>query len=68
MAWQDFVDFGEFNRLYREHARASLAAGKTADQALADFKLPEKFKDYTLTSSRGGPAGNFNVIYGELKK
>ncbi len=68
MAWQDFVDFGEFNRLFREHARAALAAGKTAEQASAEFKLPEKFKDYTLTSARGGPGGNFNVLYEELKE
>ncbi len=68
MAWQDFVDFGEFNRLFREHARAALAAGKTAEQASAEFKLPERFKDYTLTSARGGPGGNFNVLYEELKK
>jgi glyoxylase-like metal-dependent hydrolase (beta-lactamase superfamily II) len=68
MTWNEFVDYGEFNRLFLAHARASLAAGKTPEQAMADFKLPEKFKDYTLTSGRGGPGGNFNVIYGELKK
>jgi hypothetical protein len=68
MTWQDFVDYGEFNRLFLAHARASLAAGKTPEQAMAELKLPEKFKDYILTSTRGGPGGNFNVIYGELKK
>jgi glyoxylase-like metal-dependent hydrolase (beta-lactamase superfamily II) len=68
MAWQDFVDYGEFNRLFLSHARASLAAGKTPEQALADFKLPEKFKGYDLSPGRGGPGGNFNVIYAELKK
>ena len=66
--WQDFVDFGEFNRLFLEHARASLKAGKTPDQAMMDFKLPEKFKGYSLTGGRGGPGGNFNVLYMELKQ
>jgi cyclase len=66
--WQDFVDFGEFNRLYLAHARASLKAGKSAEQALADLKLPDKFKDYNLAGGRGGPGGNFNVIYKELQK
>jgi glyoxylase-like metal-dependent hydrolase (beta-lactamase superfamily II) len=66
--WQDFVDFGEFNRLFLEHARASLKAGKTAEQAMADLKLPDKFKDYNLAGGRGGPGGNFNVIYQELQK
>jgi hypothetical protein len=69
MSWQDFVDFGEFNRLFLDHARASLAAGKTPEQAMADFKLPEKFTGYRLApSARSGPGGNFTAIYAELKK
>ena len=66
--WQDFVDFGEFNRLFLEHARASMKAGKTPDQAMMNFKLPEKFKGYSLTGGRGGPGGNFNQLYMELKQ
>ena len=67
MTWQDFVDYGEFNRLYAQHARESLKAGKTAEQAAADLKLPEKFKDYQLTGGRGGPGGNFGRLFEELK-
>jgi cyclase len=66
--WQDFVDYGEFNRLFLQHARASLKAGKTAEQAMSEFKLPEKFKDYNLQGGRGGAAGNFGIIYEELQK
>jgi len=68
MTWQNFVDYGEFNKLFLEHAKASLAAGKTAEQAMADFKMPDKFKDYNIAGGRGGPGGNFTVIYEELKK
>jgi cyclase len=68
LTWQDFVDFGEFNRLFLAHAREALKAGKTPEQAMADLKLPEKFKDYTLTGGRGGAGGNFGVIFEELKK
>jgi cyclase len=67
MKLQDLVDFGEFNRLFLEHARASLKAGKTPEQAMMDLKLPDKFKDYNLTGGRGGPGGNFGVIFEELK-
>jgi len=67
MKFQDLVDYGEFNRLFLEHARASLKAGKTPEQAMMDLKLPEKFKDYNLTGGRGGPGGNFGVIFEELK-
>src|SRR5262249_16196787 len=41
MKWQDLVDYAEFNALFLEHARTSLAAGKNAEQAMADFKLPD---------------------------
>jgi len=68
MKFQDLVDFGEFNRLFLAHARESLKAGKTPEQAMMDFKLPEKFKDYNLTGGRGGPGGNFGVIFEELKQ
>jgi glyoxylase-like metal-dependent hydrolase (beta-lactamase superfamily II) len=67
MTWQDFVDFGEFNRLYLSHARESLKAGKSAEQAMMDFKLPDKFTGYNIGPGRGGAAGNFAIIYEELK-
>ena len=67
MTWQDLVDYGEFNRLFLDHAKASLAAGKTPEQAATDLKLPAKFSAYNLTG-RGGPAGNIGIIYNELKK
>src|SRR5262245_49796649 len=68
LKWEDFVDYGEFNKLFLEHARKSLQAGKTAEQAMMEFKLPDKFKDYNLQGGRGGPGGNFNVIFQELGK
>jgi glyoxylase-like metal-dependent hydrolase (beta-lactamase superfamily II) len=68
MTWQDFVDFAEFNRLYVAHARASLKAGRSADEAMKSFTLPEKFTGYILGGGRGGAAGNFAVIYAELAK
>jgi glyoxylase-like metal-dependent hydrolase (beta-lactamase superfamily II) len=66
MTWQDFVDYGEFNRLYLAHARESLKAGRSAEEAMKTLKLPEKFKDYNLAGGRGGAAGNFGTIYEEL--
>ena len=68
MTWQDFVDFGEFNRLYVAHASASMKAGRTAEEAMKSFALPEKLKGYILGGGRGGAAGNFAVIYAELAK
>ena len=42
--WQDFVDYGEFNRLFLQHARTSLKAGRTAEQAMAELKPPRSSK------------------------
>lgn len=68
MAWQDLVDYGEFNREVLEHARAAKAAGQTPVQAAASFKPQEKFKDYPLKTFFGGPEVNFANIYAELDK
>jgi cyclase len=66
--WQDFVDYGEFNRLYLAHARESMKAGKSPEEALKTLTLPEKFKGYNIApGGRGGPGGNFAIIYEELK-
>ena len=69
MTWQDLVDFGEFNQLMLTHARQALKQGQTPEQAMTDFraKLPAKFKEYNLAGGRGGPGGNFGVLFEELK-
>jgi glyoxylase-like metal-dependent hydrolase (beta-lactamase superfamily II) len=67
MTFQDLRNFADFNRRFLAHARASLKAGKTPEEAMKDFKLPETFKDYNLAGGRGGPGGNFGVIFEELK-
>ncbi len=68
MMWQDFLEYGEFHRLFLAHARASIKAGRTAEEAMKTFTLPEKFKGYNIGPGRGGPAGNFAVMYAELQK
>jgi cyclase len=69
MTPQDLADFGEFTRLMLNHARTALKAGQTPEQAMTEFraKLPEKFKDFNLGGGRGGPGGNFGVLFQELQ-
>ena len=66
-AWQDFVDYGEFNRLFVTAARDAVKSGKGAQQAASDLVLPEKFKGYSLTNFRGGADANITIIMEELK-
>lgn len=69
LPWQDFVDWGEYNRRFLDHARASMKAGKSAEEAAKDFMPGEKFTGYgPVSGGRGGAAGNFGVIYEELKQ
>jgi glyoxylase-like metal-dependent hydrolase (beta-lactamase superfamily II) len=70
MKWQDLVEWGEFNRYFLTYAQQSLKAGKSAEEAMKEFKAPDgKFQGYNITpgGGRGGPAGNVGIIYEELK-
>ncbi len=62
MAWQDFVDYGEFNRAVLGAAQAAKKAGKTSEQAAAELVLPAKFKDYVVTRAKD----NMAIIYKQL--
>src|SRR5262247_3520985 len=46
--WNAFKEYGEFMRELVAAVVQAKKDGKTADQAAADFKLPEKYKDYNL--------------------
>ena len=62
MTWQDFVDYGEFNRAVLTGVQAAKKAGKTPEQAAADLVLPEKFKAYVMTRVKD----NVATIYKQL--
>lgn len=64
MKWSDLVEFGEFNKAFLDAARAAQRAGRTPEQAAAELKLPEKFKDYSI--ARAG--ANMTAIFAELSR
>lgn len=59
----ELKEYSEFMAAVLAATEEAKKAGKTVDQAVADFKLPEKFKGYNL--SRLKPA--VTAIYSELK-
>jgi glyoxylase-like metal-dependent hydrolase (beta-lactamase superfamily II) len=63
MTWNDFKEYGEFVRDLVAAVEQAKKDGKDADQAAADIKLPEKYKDYNL----GRVKANVTTIYSELK-
>jgi len=58
-----FKEYGEFMRDFVAAVGQMKKEGKTLDQAIADLKLPEKYKDYNL--GRAKPA--VTAVYNELK-
>ena len=62
--WADFQEYGEFNRAFLSAVQGAIKAGKTAEQALADLKLPATFSAYQMT----GAKDNVAKIYAELGK
>ena len=58
-----FKDYGEFIRDFVAAVTQAKKDGKTAEQAVTDLRLPDKYKDYKL----GGAKGGVTAIYNELK-
>jgi cyclase len=58
-----FKGYGEFLRDFVSAVEQAKKDGKTVDQAVADLKLPEKYKDYNMSRAKAG----VTAIYSELK-
>jgi cyclase len=62
--WPSLAEFTEFNRAFLTAVQTSAKNGKSAEQAVADLKLPDKFNAYQMT----GAKDNVTKIYSELQK
>ena len=62
--------FGGWDPFSDNAFEAAVKAGKTPEQAMTEFKLPEKLSAAGFTyagGGRGGPGGNIGIIMEELK-
>jgi glyoxylase-like metal-dependent hydrolase (beta-lactamase superfamily II) len=67
--WNDLRDYADFTKEFVDLARASMKAGKTAEQAAGEFKVAPRFKGYTVSiNAIAGPAANMKIAYDELQK
>jgi glyoxylase-like metal-dependent hydrolase (beta-lactamase superfamily II) len=65
----DLKEYAQFNNDFIEWVQSEIKAGKSVDQAAAEYKIPEKYKGYTAGSSfMGGVKGNIQTAYKELGK
>ena len=61
--WAAFAEFGEFNRAVLDNVQQAVKEGKSLEDAVAGFAVPEKFKSYNI----GRAKANVTAIYNELK-
>jgi cyclase len=70
--WADLKDYADFNKDLVAWMQSELKAGKTPEQAAAEFKLPAKYKEKgyseTVGPLFGGLKGRIETLQKEMKK
>jgi len=64
----DLKEYADFNQEFLTWVKNEIKAGKTAEAAAAEYKLPARYKDYRVVEFFGGMKGNIETAYKELKK
>jgi len=68
-AFADLQMYADFNNEFIAWVQDEIKAGKTAEQAAMEYKIPAKYTGYTAGSALfGGVAGNIRTAYMELGK
>jgi len=72
MTMADLKDYADFNNEFITWVQGEIKAGKTADQAADEYKVPEKFASKGFSAPAqglfGGVKGNIQTAYTELAK
>ena len=64
----DLKEYGAFNNDFIKWVQGEMKAGKSVDAAAAEYKLPEQYKGYAVSTFLGGIKNNIQVAYDELNK
>ena len=70
LTWNDLREYAEFNRDFVTWAQAQIKAGKSAAQAATEYRVPAKYKGYSVSPNAqfGDAKANTEIAYKELKK
>jgi glyoxylase-like metal-dependent hydrolase (beta-lactamase superfamily II) len=70
LTWNELREYAEFNRDFVSWAREQIKAGKTATQAGAEYRVPAKYKGYTVEPrpQNGDARANTEIVFKELQK
>jgi glyoxylase-like metal-dependent hydrolase (beta-lactamase superfamily II) len=68
--WNEFKEYAAFVQNFVDFARAEMNAKKTVEQAAAEYKVPDKYKDYVVTIDPQLVTASaiLQITYDELKK
>jgi cyclase len=68
--WNDLKEYADFSRDFVAFAEREMKAGKTVDQAAAEYKVDPKYKGYLVSVNPqfGSAKANMQIAYDELKK
>ena len=68
--WNDLKEYGDFSKAFVTWGESQMKAGKTVEQAAAEYKTPPQFKGYrvSINPDYGSPKANLQILYNELKK
>ncbi|MNC84985.1 hypothetical protein D3C83_05560 [compost metagenome] len=68
-SWDDLRTYADFSRDFVAFAEAARKAGKTVDQAAAEYRVPARFKGYaaSINPIASAPA-NLKLAYDELSR
>jgi glyoxylase-like metal-dependent hydrolase (beta-lactamase superfamily II) len=64
----DLREYATFNSDFVTWVRGEIKAGKSVDAAAAEYKIPDRYKGYTVSTFLGGIKNNIQVAYNELGK
>jgi cyclase len=65
MAWPDLAEYAQFNKDFLAAVQEGKKAGKSPDDIAAGWKLPDKYKGYTIQDAR--LKTNVKAVYDEIK-
>ena len=64
----DLKEYADFNNDFITWVQSEIKAGKSVDQAAEEYKIPAKYKGYTVLTLFGGIKGNIQIAYNELNR
>lgn len=70
LMWNDLREYADFNRDFVSWAQEQIKAGKPIGQAATEYRVPAKYKGYTVSPNPqfGDAKANTEIVYKELKK